>query len=51
MTQENISKPTSYEFEKEVVKFVEQGYKIEMTTIDVNGKDNFSYKAILRKYD
>ena len=50
MKQENINEPTSYDFEREVVKFVEQGYKIEMTTIEVNGKNGFMYKAILRKY-
>lgn len=47
---EYIEKTTSYEFEKEVIKLLNDGYKIALTTIQVTVDFNFEYKAILEKF-
>ena len=49
MVQENIKEKTSYKFEKQLVKYLKQGYVICSTTIEVRKDFDFRYKAILRK--
>lgn len=47
---EHIEETTSYEFEKAVIKLLNDGYKITQTTIQVTVDFNFEYKAILEKF-